>query len=28
VHPVSQEPLHIVAPTPSDALWSALAAAE
>jgi 23S rRNA pseudouridine1911/1915/1917 synthase len=28
VHPVSQEPLHIVAPTPSDALWTALAAAE
>jgi len=28
VHPVSQEQLHIVAPTPSDALWSALAVAE
>jgi len=27
-HPVSQEQLHIVAPTPSDALWSALAVAE
>jgi 23S rRNA pseudouridine1911/1915/1917 synthase len=28
IHPVSQEPIHLVAPTPADSLWQALAPAE